>query len=468
MLIETPEQQEILERILADEWYWFTHYYYTLSEEGSKLFPDWGYLKHLLEEISQPGCFLVEKTRQLLISWLLCGHYLYNVQYTPDWSGFMTSRKELEVDDGGERATAASLFGRILFAHRHQPDWLKIPLEFSHLKIKNAYPDMENAYIIGESANPNSGRGKSFTVMLGDEFAYINDNENVHSAMHSATYRTLIYVSSSNFIDGAFHRIRHTEKSEFKVISLHWTQHPERDQEWYEKKTADLPPAKAAREQGGDENNPIIIYDLTTELRVYPRFQYEMHTAETEDMPTEDGQLYLGFDEGRVDPGVLLLGRWLDGTLYIHDEIYETGLHTILAPEDRGEEGDWLSNADKLRDKWGAIKTLIVGWESHTAEDVFRAAGYNTYHVIKDKMARIWQTDKMMILTKTGKPHLLIDRKCVNVIYEASRYELKVVNGVITDRPKAGKDHAIDVLAGMIECICGEQQVPAGDWIAEW
>lgn len=485
--ITAEAQKEELIKCMAGldgEWYWFTHYFYTSNKEGvgKDIFPDWEYLYDTLKTILEGGNILIEKSRQMMLSWLLCGHYLHQVQFNPQWSGFCTSRNERLVDDGGENATVRSIFGRILFGWRNQPDWMRQPLKFAHLKISNASEDMDGV-IMGESANSRTGSGLAATIFWADEMAFIPRSEDVHSALMGATYDALVYVSTSNLTGNAFHRLRSDPDSGFKVVRLLWNLRPDRDQEWYNRKVKGMSPLQKAKEID-------IEYEITTEAHIYPRFKYSTHTTRLEGI-SRAGKVGFSFDEGYTKGAAFLVTLEAeDGTLYVLEEVYRKRIHVWLEGvidkarrmevaaqlwdgnciDEKGNpvaepETDWLTIAEVALERYGievdfdaktrkpsVDVTVSLSPESRATANLFTAKGFRVYLAGKDRKERIRKTDTMMIESEvTNKSRLIIARNCTNMISELVRYKWKEVGGVITDTPQDGADHACDALAYKVE-----------------
>ena len=129
-----------------DIFHFATKYVWTLDQaKGERaLFPAWKYLEQILDTISEPGDFFLEKSRDMAVSWTVMVYFLYSMLFEEHWAGFAISRKQVEVDDGGDNSTPASLFGRIKFMHSYLPTWMKPEFSFSHLKIRNL--DNESYY----------------------------------------------------------------------------------------------------------------------------------------------------------------------------------------------------------------------------------------------------------------------------------------------------------------------------------
>lgn len=483
--LTSKDQKEEIIHCMIDPWYWFRTYYKTFDKPRKMVrgFPDWDYLHDYVKELERGGNILVEKSRDMMITITTCGFMLYSVQFRPNWSGFVTSRREDEVDDGGPNATTDSIFGVILFGHQQQPDWLAAPLAFTHLRIQNEEPEM-HSYITGESANVNAGRGKSVTFKWGDEFAFVPQSEKVHASMSGGNYETLLYTSTSNLSGNAFHRIRTDENSGFRVLTYRWNLRPGRDKAWYEKKIASMDPLTRAKELD-------IEYEVNSPANVYPRYRYKTHTLPDDRIP-EGGEIFLTMDEGFAHPGALYVARYVDDTLYIIDETYEAGIHIqVDDAADAAGERSWLRIAKQKIITYGSYEqqvhidphlvapddgknpVIVLGPESRAAADIFRTAGFTPYLASKDKLGRIKKVDQLMIPGIFGKPRLFIAQSCGNLLWELPRYSRRIVNGVITEAPRDGNDHGCDALACLVEYLTGGQEQPVGavsnldDWETE-
>ena len=63
-----------------------------------------------LENGNQEAELLIDKPREMGITWLLCAYFEWRWLFTPNYSSFILSRSEVEVDDG-TRTPDGSIFG---------------------------------------------------------------------------------------------------------------------------------------------------------------------------------------------------------------------------------------------------------------------------------------------------------------------------------------------------------------------
>ena len=283
----------------------------------------------------------IEKSRQQGMSWILSGIGLWAVEFWPNVAGLYLSRKEEEVDDGGAKATRDSLFGKILYQWKHQDQWLQefAPLDFKFLQITNP---RNNSFLVGESANPNAGRGGTYKFALVDEAAYIPNSEAVMMAVDQACKRGKILNSTPHGTGNHYSRIRrmHTRALEtgYKFVRLHWSQNPflvkgleidpstgKLTSDWYKSITRTMTREAVARELE-------MSYTSSMSGLVYPEFNIDVDAPGTNewdakvDFHPNKGAVYVGWDFGLNDPTCFLLFQKNDlGGYDVFYELQEDG-----------------------------------------------------------------------------------------------------------------------------------------------
>lgn len=262
--------------------YFITRFCLTADDTGTThAIPNWGFTLRYIRALEAGDNLVVEKSRQMMATWIACSFFVWKLLFVRGSAGFMASRKEALVDDGGENSTRESLLGRVRYIYDRLPDWAKAmgPVQFSHLRVTAKWNE---SYIRGESSNPNLGRGGTFTHGLLDEAAFMPQSETVFAAISDACKRGLILQSTPNGRANAFARLVHSKDSGFRRIRLHWTDHPER---WnrrefdtdgkptsavYREMKAKMSPDQLAREWD-------INYAASVSGLVYPEFNYDRH-----------------------------------------------------------------------------------------------------------------------------------------------------------------------------------------------
>lgn len=313
---------------------WISNYVFTMNpDEGGKVpFILYPYQRdcvlHFFKAIAQrelsyygeadePG-LLIEKTRQMGGTWLVCAIELWTTKFWSDFQALNMSRKEDKVDDGGENATVESLHGKILFMWKNLPEDQQFKLIFKHLRIINP---ANNCSLIGETANPDAGAGGTYKYGLWDETARTPNSWSIYTAWKQAV-RMPIYLSTPKGKSNIFAWLRF--KGKIQVVPFHWTLHPiksigkyrceggiihpfhlnpceggEWRSPWYDHQCETMPPEDVAQEIDID-------YERSVYGQAFPEFSAERHGRE-ELEPETFGEWFISIDPG---VGVAAMGLW--------------------------------------------------------------------------------------------------------------------------------------------------------------
>lgn len=242
------------------------------------------------------GSLLDEKTRQMGMSWIYAAFALWGMLFDRSFTGFMLSKVEYLVDDGGEKSTLNSLFGKIKYMYDTLSDefmsfYTKVYgdrsidkiLTFKHLRIVNT---ITRAYLVGSSANIDAGRGGSYKFAFWDETAGTPKSEQIYAAFKLAG-RCKCYNSTVRGRGNVFARLRWDETHPVKVVSLHWSQHPERvknlrrtedgklTSDWYANECKGLTESQIGQELDID-------YEISVEGRIYKALDRKIHHKDFE------------------------------------------------------------------------------------------------------------------------------------------------------------------------------------------
>ncbi len=231
--------------------YFASTYYKTYNPEThtvSTLPMDYKFMQEIandLEYTDDKLGVIILKSRQMLVSNIGMARALWKILFktVPYKIGVITRVAEQCY------STADSLFGRIEFAYEQLPPQLKQTLTFSKrpMLITNTN---NGAQIIGSTTTKNSGRGSTLDEYWLDEAAFLGSlAESILTSIAPATQR--LYIVSTPNGRNFFHYLwtqALNGTNGLKPVKLHWSQHPDRNQEWYDKKTATLTPVKRAQE----------------------------------------------------------------------------------------------------------------------------------------------------------------------------------------------------------------------------
>ncbi len=302
-----------------------------------------------------------EKSRQMGITWILAWLELWATTYH-SLPGLVMHLNFSEVDDGGKGSTPDSFFGKMRYMHNRLPDAYQEPLDFVQGLVKHQY--RPTAYVTGEGAGPDPGRGGKYARAIVDEAARIPFGESAHAALSSAIPRGRLYNSTPKGEGNVYFRLRNERPLGYQFLRHHWSAHPvfgagkhiagslpgtcslcaglsagmrwsaddprahryegKVTSAWYESAILDLTDEQVAQELDID-------YTASLTARVYPMFSEEVHVVngfhglpETEPFDPSLNRYELSWDYG-VD--TTAVGVWQDspgelrkiGELEVHD-----------------------------------------------------------------------------------------------------------------------------------------------------
>lgn len=186
---------------------------------------------------------LVEKSRDMGVSWLCIAFAVWMWLFYPGVAVGFGSRKEEYVDDLND---PKSLFWKARKFLECLPEEFR-PVGWNEKKhapyMTLANPE-NGSFIFGE-AGDNIGRGARASVYFVDESAFIEHQDSVDAAL-SQTSNCRLDVSTPNGAGNAFYRKRHSGKVD--VFVFDWHDDPRKDNAWYEKQVNDLDAVVVAAE----------------------------------------------------------------------------------------------------------------------------------------------------------------------------------------------------------------------------
>lgn len=209
-----------------------------------KLFPKQAeYILWLHARYTKREDGLVEKSRDMGVTWLCIAYSVWLWLYTPGVKIAFGSRKEDLVDKLGD---PDSIFEKIRLLLRNLPAHL-LPFGFSidkHAGFMKIINPANGATITGE-AGDNIGRGGRNSIYFKDESAFYERPERIEAAL-SQNSDCKIDVSTPNGTGNPFYRKRHG--GAFKVFTFHWRDDPRKGEDWYERQKRLLDPVIVAQE----------------------------------------------------------------------------------------------------------------------------------------------------------------------------------------------------------------------------
>lgn len=304
-----------------------------------------------------------EKSRQMGITWTCAWAVLWALMYWP--VSLLCQHVDLaRIDDGGQRSTHESLFGKVRYMARMTeelyrrlnpdgseggwPEWQR-PLNYLHFKQEPEHMvvnQLTGGYIVGRGQEDDPARGGTYDAILADEFARIRHDTRVQESYVSACPTGRLYNSTPFGEENVFAQLRTQRPADMVFLRHHWSIHPLYGQGRHVAgEKADCPrcegvhaykgkgwsaqhPERAHRFPGQltspwkdamdvkllDEESIAqeldISYARSLTARVYPEFSEDIHVLP--DIPYDDNvQIQLSWDYGYA-PSFTSVGIWQD------------------------------------------------------------------------------------------------------------------------------------------------------------
>lgn len=213
---------------------------YTLQEDTIRAWIDLDHLKQTGELYFRDTA--IEKSRQLGETWAPCAVVCWAVHYHPGLLGYVMSKVSADVDDGGNRNTIDSIFGRVRYIDQRLGTTNGSPLTTDRRRVPGCHDRLifrpsskdpakvehpsNGSVILGAAQTDNPARGKTLAFFWGDEAAFMEHGEKVYSSIDEACPAGKLLVSTVNGEDNFHARICNEKPAGYRVLRLHWTQHP--------------------------------------------------------------------------------------------------------------------------------------------------------------------------------------------------------------------------------------------------
>jgi len=222
---------------------YFMKKYYTIQHptKGRMSFALYPFQEKVLKLLVKYDYTIINKSRQLGISTLSSALALWLMLFERDKNILVLATTQ---------ATAKNMVTKVRFAYDNLPAWMKLPVTEHNrlsLRLKNG------SQIKAVSAAIDSARSEAVSLLIIDEAAFIDKIEDIFIAAQQtlATGGKCIALSTPNGVGNWFHKEfsrAQIAENKFTPISLPWTVHPERTQEWRDEQTKQLGVRGAAQE----------------------------------------------------------------------------------------------------------------------------------------------------------------------------------------------------------------------------
>jgi hypothetical protein len=194
-----------------------------------------------LNEFKDHRYNIILKSRQTGISTLTAGFSLWKMLFNDDFNCLVIATKQ-EV--------AKNLVTKVRVMNSYLPSWLKLTtIEDNKLSLRYS----NGSQIKATSAAGDAGRSEALSLLVFDEAAFIDKIEEIWVSAQStlSTGGNAIILSTPNGVGNFFHKTwvgSEDGTNGFNNIRLHWSVHPERNQDWRDEQETLLGPKGAAQE----------------------------------------------------------------------------------------------------------------------------------------------------------------------------------------------------------------------------
>lgn len=282
-----------------------------------------------------------EKSRGIGYTWVELFMRVHSFLFRKNWSILIGSVYDEEVDDGGQEATHESLFGKIRYIISMLPAWMRDELlgptfkKDSHNKrfaLKN--PLQPKNVIHGKHFGKMFGRSRRYREVWGDEIAHAEQMKNADTSLKQTT--NLFSGGSTPLGKATFHYQLMYGPLKVTRHTLHWSEHPELDIEWYNEQREHMTDEQVAQELD-------ISYEGSVGGRVLPEVKSTSHLFHQ--------------DPETAAPNAMVDGRMVwDGTLYTPT----LKLHACVDPGISDPMACIWVQEDLLNDEWRIVDFVQV------------------------------------------------------------------------------------------------------------
>lgn len=188
---------------------------------------------------------LVEKCRDVGLTWLACAYSVWSWLFIPNDAIGWGSRKEDLLDRPGDLDSIFEKMRKLI--ERLPPLWLPAGFDPRKHATFTKLINPENGSVITGEAGDSIGRGGRKSIYFKDEAAHYERPEKIEAALGDNT-NVQVDISSVNGVGNVFHRRREAgidwapgrtfDRGFTRVFVFDWRDHPEKDQPWYDTRKA--------------------------------------------------------------------------------------------------------------------------------------------------------------------------------------------------------------------------------------
>ncbi len=223
---------------------YFLNNYAKISHPDKGIIPfrTYDFQKDLLNDFHDHRFTVILKARQLGISTIVSGYIAWMLLFYKEKNVLVMATK---------LNTAIEIVEKVKDIIRSVPDWMTITKILIDNKTKLELSN--GSKIQGVPTSKDAGRGQALSLLVIDEAAHVEDMDDLWTGLYPtiSTGGRCIALSTPNGVGNWFHKtyVESTEnKNNFHGVSLPWTVHPERNEEWFKNETKNMSRRQIAQE----------------------------------------------------------------------------------------------------------------------------------------------------------------------------------------------------------------------------
>ena len=200
------------------------------------------YQEDLVKDFNDHRFTIIVKARQLGISTVTAAYIVWLMLFYRDKNVMVVATKF---------AVAANLVKKVKQIMNNLPAWLRI----AEIKIDNrtSFELTNGSQVKASSTSGDAGRSEALSLLVVDEAAHVEGFDDLWTALYPtlSTGGRCIAISTPNGVGNWFHKTcvgAENNDNDFKLSTLMWWVHPERDREWFEKETRNMSKRQIAQE----------------------------------------------------------------------------------------------------------------------------------------------------------------------------------------------------------------------------
>ena len=392
--------------------------------KGKTPFPDYPFLKDTARSLTANRLVLIPKSRQMMISWIMCALTLFRV--LNGGLHMLLSKNQFSADE---------LLKRICFVFDHLPGKLNLN---TLVRNRSELAIAGRGRIISLPATEDGPRMHTPTSVFWDEMAFTPNADRIWSALKPCLDNQADFtgVSTPNGSEGIYAQlVDGAPENGFKVHQVHWKMHPLRDDSWAENARKGLSEREWRREYE-------ISFEGSSDM-VYPEFTGDnilsgIHWY----IPSQP--LYRSIDFGYRHPFVIWLQELPSGELVVFDE-WAGEDATVDQMIDAIKEIDYQHGISENRVVFTSCDPAgdAVDSQGEAPIDKLKRARFKLRYRRSQILTGI-EVVKSLLRDANGDTRLLFSPKVTRIISNIRRYRWKSSG----DEPEKDSisDHSMDAL----------------------